>query len=94
MNVNCVITPSVPSEPTISRGRLYPAAFFTTRPPPAKTSPRPSIARNADQVVADRAMGVAPRTAGIGRHDAADSRTGRLGGIDRQPLPLLRPNAG
>ena len=33
------ISPSVPSEPTISLGRSKPATFFTTLPPPRAAVP-------------------------------------------------------
>ena len=39
LKVASTITPSVPSAPTWSFGRSYPATFLTTRPPPATSAP-------------------------------------------------------
>ena len=47
--------------------------------------------REAEHIVAHRAVGISSRAGGIDRHRAADGRPVGLRNIDRQPLPLSRP---
>ena len=41
LSVACTITPRVPSEPTMRRGRSNPVTSLTVRPPPVTTRPSP-----------------------------------------------------
>ena len=53
-NTTSAMSPSVPSEPTMSLGRLKPLTFFTTGPPPVTISPSADTYRTCKHGVACR----------------------------------------
>ena len=86
-SATCVMTPSVPSDPVMSRCTSYPVTFFTVRAPLFTTRPSP-VTSSISTTVSRSAPTRSRRARGRARGDhAADGRV--LGGVGGPFLAVL-----